>query len=115
MQAKTSFFNLGLLRNDIKRFNWLSIAFLFLLLLSLPLKIVMLYSNDFFTAYSDDIWRQARTLFDFTNSPLMLLVLMVMPVLAGCIIFNYIHNDRSVDSLHALPINRGTAYNTHVL
>ena len=45
MKSKTSFFNRGVLLNDFKRFAWIGAGYLLVLLLSVPLKVFMLYSN----------------------------------------------------------------------
>jgi ABC-2 type transport system permease protein len=132
MKSKTSLINRGILLNDFKRFAWIGIGYLLLLLFSTPLKIVMLYSqlkNDAVVAgvvlenggvaAIDLVNATSRFLsilqFDTNAVLLQVMSLIVIPVLTGLLLFRYLQDSQASDMVHALPVKRETIYNTHVL
>jgi ABC-2 type transport system permease protein len=130
MKSKTSLINRGILLNDFKRFAWIGIGYLLLLLFSTPLKIVMLYSqlkNDAVVAgvvlenggvaAIDLVNATSRFLsilqFDTNAVLLQVMSLIVIPVLTGLLLFRYLQDSQASDMVHALPVKRETIYNTH--
>ena len=112
MKSKTSFINPGILRNDFKSFGWIGAVYLLGMLLSVPLKLLMLHSNRD-GATIDNISSYLR-IFQF-DSALQIILLVTVPILAGLLLFRYLQNDKAVDMVHALPVQRVTLYNTHIL
>ncbi len=114
MKSKTSFINLGILRNDFKSFGWIGAAYLGALLLSIPLKILMMYSQTD-NASMDGVYRYLQIfLFNQNSSPLQLMLLILVPVLTGLLLFRYMQTSPAADMAHSLPIKRDTLYNTHI-
>jgi hypothetical protein len=115
MKSKTSFINPGILRNDCKSFGWIGAAYLLALLLSIPLKILMLHSQADVSSINGLSAYLYIFLFDSNTSPVQLLLLLSVPVLTGLLLFRYMQTKPSVDMAHALPIKRETLYNTHII
>jgi len=113
MKLKTSFFNQGILCNDFKSLGWIGAVYLLSLLLCIPLKIIMLYSNVGIARLSQDPYFYLR-MFLF-NEPLQLMLLIVAPVLTALLLFGYLQNGKAADMVHALPVKRETLYHTHIL
>ncbi len=114
MKSKTSFINTGVLRNDIKRFIWISIAYLLGLLLTVPLKIFMLFSKAEEVNLNDVSIYLRMFQFDSNASMLQLMLIFIIPVLTGLVLFRYLNSKRASDLEHTLPIRRETLYNTHL-
>lgn len=112
MKSKTSFINRGILRNDFKRYTWLGIVYLLGLLLTIPLKLVMLFSrpDGIKMYYTARTYLQVLQLDYFPN----LILIIIVPVLTGLLLFRYLQTNTAADMVHALPIKRETLYNTHI-
>jgi len=113
MKSKTSFINPGILRNDFKSLGWICAAYLLGMLLSLPLKILMIHSQMERTHINYDLNIYLR-IFQF-DSPMQIILLILVPILAGLWLFRYLQTDKAADMIHALPAKRETLYNTHIL
>jgi len=113
MKSKTSVIDQGILRNDFKSLGWIGAGYLLGMLLSLPLKILMLHSKveHAHTIQNPDTYLR---LFQF-DSPLQIMLLILVPVLAGLWLFRYLQTNHAADMVHALPVKRVTLYNTHIL
>ncbi|MDD4803132.1 MAG: DUF6449 domain-containing protein [Syntrophomonas sp.] len=112
MKSKTSFINPGILHNDFKSLGWISGIYLLGMLLSVPLKILMLHGNQNMDLANSHI--AYLHVFQF-NSPLQLMLLVLVPVLTAVLLFRYLQTDKAADMVHALPVQRITIYNTHLL
>jgi ABC-2 type transport system permease protein len=118
MKSKTSFITTGILRNDFKSLGWIGGGYLLGLLLSVPLQLIMLYSRAqqnpdiYYRPYSDSY--AFLGIFQF-NSALQVMLLVLVPILAGIWLFRYLQDDKAADMIHALPVRREILYNTHVL
>ncbi|MDD4237257.1 MAG: DUF6449 domain-containing protein [Desulfotomaculaceae bacterium] len=115
MKSKTSLISRGILLNDFKRFAWIGAGYLLILLLSVPLKVFMLYSRDEEVIINDASAYLRIFQFDTNATMLQFMSLIIIPVLTGLLLFRYLQDSQSSDMLHALPIKRETFYNTHVL
>jgi len=114
MNLKTSFINPGILRNDFKRFTWISVVYLLGLLFTVPLTLYLMYTaaEKNGLLYHDYL----RTLqFSFDSSPFALMLIIIVPVLTGMLLFRYLQSSKAADMVHSLPIKRETLYNTHLL
>ena len=114
MKSKTSFINRGILRNDFKRYTWIGIVYLLGLLLTVPLQLVMIFSRpeEVKMYYDASIYLRVLQLDYF---PLSLILILIVPVLAGLLLFRYLQANTAADMVHALPIKRATLYNTHIV
>ncbi len=114
MQLKASFINRGVLLNDFKRFTWISAGYLLILLLSVPLKVLMLYSKGE-DAGINNVSAYLRIFqFDTNSSFLHVMALILVPVITGLLLFRYLQDSQAADMAHTLPVKRGILYNTHV-
>lgn len=112
MKSKTSFIDTGILLNDLKRFAWIGIGYLLGMLMGLPLMLVMTHSAvESFTSYDPYVYLKILQF----NSPLQIALLVLVPILAGLWLFNYLQDDKAADMIHALPVRREAFYNTHIL
>ncbi|SHJ42720.1 DUF6449 domain-containing protein [Tepidibacter formicigenes] len=113
MKFKTSFFNKGILINDLKRFSWIGIIYLLGLFFAIPLRMLMTYSdiqNNYYYIENNPIKR----IFDFrAEEPILLTV--VIPVLLAIFLFRYMQVKKSTDMIHSLPIKRKNLYNNQIL
>jgi len=115
MKSKTSFINKGILLNDFKRFAWIGAGYLLILLLSVPLKVFMLYSR-LEDVRINNVYMYSRIFqFDTNQSFLHVMALILVPVLTGLLLFRYLQDSRAADMAHTLPVKRETLYNTHVI
>ncbi|MDD4169961.1 MAG: hypothetical protein PHD36_06875 [Desulfotomaculaceae bacterium] len=115
MKSKTSFINMGILLNDLKRFAWIGAGYLLVLLLSVPLKVFMLYSREEEYLVNNVSGYLSIFHFDFNTSLLQVMALIIVPVLTGMLLFRYLQDSRAADPAHTLPVRRETFYNTHVV
>ncbi|MCG9968956.1 DUF6449 domain-containing protein [Pelotomaculum terephthalicicum JT] len=114
MKSKTSLINRGILLNDFKRFAWLGAGYLLVLLLSLPLKVLMLHGK-LEEVRIQHIYTLTRMFqFDTNQSFLNVMALILVPVLTGLLLFRYLQDSQAADAAHALPVRRETLYNTHI-
>ena len=83
-------------------------------LAALPLQLVMIYNRpeEIKAHYNASTYLQV---FQFDNSPLLLFLLLIAPVLTGLLVFRYLQTSHAADMEHSLPIRRETLYNTHLL
>jgi len=114
MKSKTSFINRGILSNDFKRYTWVGIVYLLGLLATVPLQLVMAYTQPEEIKAGYNAYTYLRVL-QFDYSPLPLMLLLIVPVLTGLLLFRYLQSGKAADMEHALPIKRETLYNTHIL
>ncbi|WLR41794.1 DUF6449 domain-containing protein [Bacillus carboniphilus] len=109
MISKKSFFNWGIIKQDLKQHGWLSFAYIIGLFFSLPLQIMIFesqYHNEP-TSFS--------SFFDIYGTEIQFLTIAIIPVLTALLIFRYIQNEQSVDMMHSLPIQRDTLYISHLI
>lgn len=113
MKSKMSFFNKGIVFDDIRRFGWISIAYTLILFFLVPLKILMITSSE--QAYgSGQTYREIiKKIFYYINTAQGLFVAIV-PVLLGIFLFRYMQEKNSSDMIHSLPIRRSVLYRSHV-
>ncbi|WP_066826418.1 DUF6449 domain-containing protein [Clostridium tepidiprofundi] len=108
MKYKTSFFSKGILLNDLKRFSWIGITYLLVLLFDIPLKILMSLVDKNNYGYIS-----ISNLFEF-KSFIQICLLITLPVLTAIILFRYIQYKKSVDMIHCLPLKREKIYDSHI-
>lgn len=113
MKSKTSFFNKGIIFDDIRRFGWISIGYALALLFLMPLKILMLHSSK--EIYKEQVIEIIGNMFYFNNIPSQGFLTLVVPILLATFLFRYIQVKNSTDMIHSLPIKRSTLYRSHVL
>ncbi|CAH2214217.1 DUF6449 domain-containing protein [Tepidibacter aestuarii] len=111
MKLKTSFFNRGVIFNDIKRFSWVGVVYLLGLLLTIPMGMLMINSEvENYGYYREN---PIKRIFDFETGQSIILI-GVIPIILGILLFRYMHVKKSSDMIHSLPIKRGNLYNSHI-
>ncbi|AWI04239.1 DUF6449 domain-containing protein [Clostridium drakei] len=111
MKSKTSFFNRGIILDDLKRFGWISVAYTLFLFLIVPLKVIMINSSKKY-AYDYNI---IKRMFYFTEGSLQILFILIAPVFAAILLFRYIQVKNSSDMIHSFPIKRSVLYRSHAV
>lgn len=110
MRLKTSLFSRAVFLNDIKRFAWAFIGYFVMLSLAVPIQLIMkagyLDEMGSFTAASNPL----AMIFRFSSFDMMLMA--VVPILAGVFLFRYMQSKRSADMYHSLPVCRDAVFNS---
>jgi len=110
MKSRTSLVNGAILLNDFKSYAWVGGAYLLGLLFTVPINLYFMYNNSLNNINSYINYARVFT-FDGESA----LFIIVVPVLAGLLLFRYLQTGKAADMMHSLPIKRSTLYNTHIL
>lgn len=105
MTLKTSWFNFGLFKANIKRFKWGSVLYFLLLFLTVCLPLITMEYNALF--YSDN------ALMDI--SWFALAMTWVVPTVTALLVFMGIHKKKSAVFTYGLPLKREGLYLTNVI
>lgn len=113
MKLKTSFFNKGIILDDLRRFGWISIAYALALFLLVPLKVLMWHDSEEIKRgfLSKEI---IQNIFYLSNSMGQDILLVTVPILLAIFLFRYMQVKISSDTIHSLPIKRDVLYRSHV-
>lgn len=113
MKLKTSFFNKGIILDDLRRFGWISIAYTLALFLLVPLKVLMWHDSEEFKMgfLSKEIIKHVFYLSDSEGQGILLVT---VPILLAIFLFRYMQVKISSDMIHSLPIKRDVLYRSHV-
>lgn len=112
MPSKISLFNRGVILQDIRSVGWISILYSFLLIFTIPLQLMMMYSNEekHFYFHNQDMNPLFMIIREF-----QVLLIVVVPVVVAIILFRYLQVKQSTDMIHSLPISRKVLYQHHIL
>ncbi len=120
MRFKTSFFNKGLLLDNLKRFGWIGIIYTLALFFCMPLNILMnydikkqFYYDNYGFSYPIKSLFYCDPNLNFQSSVMVILIIAI-PILTAMLLFRYIHVKKSVDTIHTLPYKREEIYNNRV-
>ncbi len=102
MNLKTSLFNKGIIKSDLKRFWWISAVYMLLLAVMLPSAV---NNPSYPAAYADEIYLSTDEGF----------LAFIFAFGLGGMLFSYLHKGNSASCLHALPVKKSTQYFSHVL
>ncbi len=111
MTLKTSLFNKGIYKSTLRRYAWGSILYFILLFLSTGIMILLNENPDSINSYGS--YRRILILSDYMIIPMLLSV--VVPTIAGLLIFRFIHSRKASVFVHSLPVKRSTNYISSVL
>lgn len=111
MRLKTSFFNKGILLDDLKKFGWIGVMYAMALFFVVPLNILMIMSKEEISGYGYEV---IKNLFLLKNSEAQGFLMLIFPVLLGIFLFRYIQTKSSTDMMHSFPIKRTVMYKTHI-
>jgi ABC-2 type transport system permease protein len=102
MQSKTFWFNKEIILQGFRSAGWLGIIYFLALFFALPLRIVMLISEE---ERRYHIYFDVKNLFSW-NGELLTVLSVTVPVLVAIFIFRYLQMKASSDLFHSLPVKR---------
>lgn len=109
MPSKTSSFNRGIWRQNVRNVGWIGLVYFLCLTFALPLQLLMMYSNK------ERMFNyEPKGLFHIMGEFQILLVF-ILPVLLAVFLFRYMQVKLSTDYIHSLPIRRETLYHQQAL
>ena len=119
MKSKISFFNSGILFNDLKRFSWIWVSYLAALIFMVPLEILMnidRFYRDMTPGSSFDPVRDYNPIIDlFRFESGDKLLMYAVPVITAIFLFRYMQSKDSGDMYHSLPVKRSTLFNSKII
>ncbi len=108
MILKTSLFNKGIYKSTLRRYLWGGILYFIMLLLFTGMMILLNESPDQVNAYWSN--RGGSTLLGSEYMIIPMLMSIVVPTIAGLLIFRYIHSKKTSVFVHSLPVKRSANY-----
>ncbi|MCF6408326.1 DUF6449 domain-containing protein [Pseudalkalibacillus salsuginis] len=109
MQSKTSWFSKEMMIQSFYSVGWIALIYLAGLLLTLPMRILMIWSSD----NPSDYYAYHENLFDY-NGEIQLILVFIVPVLLSIFLFRFLQVKNASDFMHSLPIKRTRLYNVYV-
>jgi ABC-2 type transport system permease protein len=109
MPSKMSLFNKELILQIGRSTGWVSIVYFLGLLFTLPIDILMIYSDENLTHY----WNEGnlfRRTYDFQIG-----LIVIVPVVLAVFLFRYLHVKQAADLMHSLPMKRNQIYHHYAL
>ena len=121
MTTKTSLFNKGIYKSTVKRYAWGSVLYAAVLFFVSVLPFIL---NGSATAdgyvyettmqfYNANREGSVLLMKEYAYRPLLLS--MIVPTLAGLLVFRYMHSQKAAIFTHSLPVKRATIYISSVL
>lgn len=101
MKSVRSYFNPGIIKQDVKQHGWIALIYLVGLLFALPLQLLMIASQE-------NIIEAGGRYEHFFQVDLFfqVLFLFTVPILTGIFLFRYLQVRESADLIHSLPVRR---------
>ena len=113
MPLKTSYFNKGIFRNNIKRFWLITFSytfFMFILIMGYLNSVIgRMNRSDNFELLSN----LGKSIFD--SNDVMVIFLGFYPLVAALAVFSYMHFQKNTAMIHSLPVTRPTLFVTNYL
>ena len=106
MTTRTSFFNKGIYKSTIKRNLWGSILYFIFLFMSTTLGIILYYGAADTGLDIVDYYRDYSLILSSGNIMVPLLFTMVVPTVAGLLVFRFMHSKKTSIFTHSLPVSR---------
>ncbi|SEN22135.1 ABC-2 type transport system permease protein [Mesobacillus persicus] len=110
MPSITSWLNKELILQIVRSTGWISILYFLGLFFSVPLVMIMRYSDERYRL--NDM--QVNSLFDYTFE-IQIGLLIVIPVLLSVFLFRFLQVKQSADLMHSIPMKRGKIFQHYVL
>ncbi|TCP29161.1 ABC-2 type transport system permease protein [Scopulibacillus darangshiensis] len=108
MPSKTSWFSKEIAFQNLRTVGWVGFVYLAGLLFAVPLKIIMLATDD------NQYFVRFENLFSF-NADLQWFLTCVIPVLLSIFLFRYLQVKNASDLIHSLPIKRTRIFNQYLI
>lgn len=109
MPSKMSWFNKELILQIGRSTGWISIIYFLGLLISLPLRMMMMFSDDY--KFDNNM---IRNLFYF-DFHIQVSLMIVVPVLLAVFLFRFLHVKQATDLVHSLPMTREKVFHHYAL
>lgn len=110
MKWEQSFCNSTIIKNDLKRFWWISLITAIFMIFTKPIQIASEYSRDYMSQYMIENILSFNNLDDLFN-----IIILFVPILIAVMLFRYIHVKKSCAFMHKVPIKRSVIYNSHII
>ncbi|ANB61783.1 DUF6449 domain-containing protein [Anoxybacteroides amylolyticum] len=104
MPSKIFSYNRSLFVQNVRNIGWIGIVHLLLLFAAIPLRILMIYTNQ-----KRDYSPVFHNVFEFSNV-FQGMIAFTVPVLLAIFLFRYMQMKRSADYMHSLPLRRETLF-----
>lgn len=101
MTTKTSLFNKGIYKATIKRYSWGSVLYFIMLFMFAGMAILLSVDATYPREYHNSSFLLER---EFMFIPLIISI--VVPTVAGLLIFRFIHSKKTAVFVHSLPVKR---------
>ena len=113
MISKTSLFNKGIYKSTVRRYAWGSVLYFIMLFIFTGMMILLNEDPQHVNTY----WsaRGHSTLLGNEYMVIPMLMSIVVPSVAGLLIFRYIHSKKTSVFVHSLPVKRSANYISSVL
>lgn len=111
MPSKTSWFNKELILQITRNAGWISLVYFLGLSLALPLRILMLYTDE---RFMNNHPAPVRTLFEY-DFAIQLGLMLVIPILMSVFLFRFLQVRQSADLMHSLPIKRRKIFHYYTI
>lgn len=110
MPSKMSLINREMILQIGRSTGWISIVYLLGLLFSLPLRMLMMYSDKNHLQNYDKV----NNLFQYDFS-IQMTLLVIIPILLAVFLFRFLHVKSAADLMHSLPLKREKIYHHYAL
>ncbi|MBM4762760.1 DUF6449 domain-containing protein [Bacillus sp. B15-48] len=111
MPSKISLLNKEIILQIIRSTGWISIVYFLGLFFALPLRMIMLYSDEKERLQQ---YGPVNNLFEY-NFEIQFVLMMVIPILLSIFLFRFLHVKEAADLLHSLPLRRGKIFHHYSL
>ena len=113
MTSKTSLFNKGIYKSTIRRFLWGSVLYFIMLFVTTGMMILLNEDPNNANMYWSS--RAQSLILSSEYMIIPMLMAMVVPTIAGLLVFRFIHSKKTSVFVHSLPVKRGANYFSSVL
>nr|WP_263323608.1 DUF6449 domain-containing protein [Neobacillus sp. Marseille-Q6967] len=110
MPSKTSWFNKELILQIGRSTGWISIVYFLGLFLTLPLRMLMMYSDQNRMDFNSIIYNLFY--YDF---PIQVGLMLIVPILLAVFLFRFLHVKQAADLMHSLPMTRNRIFHHYAL
>lgn len=109
MTSKTSFFNIGIYKETVRRFLWGSILYFIILFISSSMSVMITADSEFYHMNANYFADHPIILSGhYMGIPIVLSI--VIPTIVALMIFRFIHSKGQAIFVHSLPVSRKAIY-----
>lgn len=112
MSLVKSFYNMAIIKSDLKRYWWCSAIYAVLIFLMAVLPFISQNIDGGGLSSTGDTFSASRFC---SFSQMVIIPALIMPVVMGVLLFSYIQKSNTVTTMHAFPIKRSALYVSHFI